>query len=109
MKNTQQAQHTPGPWQTNNPLDPCDGDQKYTVYGPTKPSGTRHPIATVYWSIADAQLIARAPTMQAEIDRLTAINAELREALKHIALHHYDAQAADVIDYARSTLARAAK
>jgi hypothetical protein len=69
--------HTPGPWETST----LDGGE-WQVCGP----GGGDTIAALYNGNeeANANLIAAAPDLLAERDRLKAINAELLEALQTI-------------------------
>ena len=72
-KTTDESKHTPGPWDWTD----GEGDTKLVFaagdlrFGYVRVNGE-----------ANARLIAAAPTQQAEIDRLRALNAELLQALE---------------------------
>ena len=79
--------HTPGPWDIKHLVD------NRAVVTHKYDNGEHDTIAWVTWSFsiktfdevkANAALIARAPDMAAEITRLRADNAKLREALENI-------------------------
>ena len=79
------AQHTPGPWY----------DDGYRIHAPTSDPDKRNGRVIVDYKHmdgfveADADLIASAPDLLAERDRLKATNAELRALLECICYWHY--------------------
>ena len=74
--------HTPGPWRSD--VQGSDGDQVFSANGMI--------VADCKWTaevfdkrVANAALIASAPDLLAERDRLLQVNAELVAALETIA------------------------
>jgi len=86
---TNQAKHTPGPWKIRHFAGDLGKDEPQIATLPDS-DGFGRPIATVNYLGADerqanAALIASAPDLLAERDRLRQVNAELVAALEDAA------------------------
>ena len=79
------TKHTPGPWHVNAiRANRIVGDETEVEFDKLQIHGANCTIATVYHR-QDARLIASAPDLLAERDRLRALNAELLATMQEIA------------------------
>lgn len=87
---TNATKHTPGPWRVNAIKgNRIVGDETAPQFDKLQINNSNMTVATVYRP-RDARLIASAPELLAERDRLRAENTRLREALR-VACDHMEA------------------
>ena len=80
------SKHTPGPWQAEHHKF-NNGKELYYINGPNGALGYPVLVAQVGNNEADAQLIASAPTLQAQNrDLLTALEAALAHGLEALCI-----------------------
>ena len=93
------SEHTPGPWAVSGSIKSVNGDDLYVGYVFPDVEGYRGDVCSVQSAdhisgitrdeaAANASLIASAPNLLAERDRLREVNAELLAALEAFAAIH---------------------
>ena len=98
------AKHTPGPWIVTDQAPIAGLNLRGLKSVARKVGDTYHTVCEIVGG-ADAELIAQAPDLRAERDRLRAVNAQLLAALEYIATGGEDWK--DCCRVARAAIAQA--